>query len=405
MVLPVRFKHIKRCRYYIDRRLDRDRSDLKESLLDHGVLQAPIGRLVDENDSPIEPYDSQGAMEAWFGKHPDRHVELAAGHRRVWSVKELAEVGRGRFEGESSIGITIKKLSDKELAAVFHQENAERDNVSPVLEAEQWAGMLKDGMSQTEVAEFSGTSRSTIHRRTQLMNFPERVRKEIDSEESDLGISAATTIADVWDLSAEEEEALVRKHDGVRGPRLDLLDTARKETLDTLKQEKKRLIDDPIEDYQTPQVSGTENGREDSAPEDQPAETGGDSSEDTGDESPQEGAGENGAVQVHVEGDLTPGEYVIRAAEQNGESKKNVEITEEQKRAAGMLATQLVNVGVDDLIDLVSISLGTESSAHAVKVVLITEYIRRSDKDWESAIDDLSSRLDFTIMQDPLTDG
>lgn len=424
MIQPVRFQHIQKCRYYVDRRLERDRSELKKSLVEHGVLQAPVGRLVDENDSCRAPFDSQGATEAWLAKNSDRYIELAAGHRRVRSVRELAEEGRGSFAGESSIEITLKKLSDEELAAVFHQENAERDNVSGVVEAEQWAAMLEDGMTLNEVANLSGKGRTTISKRTRLMNFPQRVREEIDDEKSDLTLSGAMAIAGAWDLSGEEEEALVAMEGGVRGVREHLLDTARKENLETVKAAKRRLVDDNIERYQAAEhddseaeravsetntandeANSTSSGANHTSP--QPKRTNsstGSNVEDAGEES-EDAQIENAQVEVQIEGDLDPGEYVLKAANENGEQAKDrrsIGGGQERKDAVGALAAQIINQS--DALKVAAEAFGAESE-HEVKVALLNECLRKNEKDWASALRDVQESLDLSLMRDPLSDG
>jgi len=426
MIQPVRFHHIEKCRYYVDRRLERDRSELKESLVKHGILQAPVGRLVDEHDSCRAPFDSQGATEAWLAKNSDRYIELAAGHRRVRSVRELAEEGRGRFDGESSVGINLKKLNDEELAAVFHQENAERDNVTGVVEAEQWAAMLNDGMTLNEVADLSGTSRVTISKRVRLMNFPQRVREEIDDERSDLTLSGATAIAGAWDLSGEEEEALVAMEGGVRGVREHLLDTARKENFETVKATKRRLIDDNIEKYRaqvaeqgnsegkravsetnttSDETNSIGSGANHTSPESNHTSSltsSGD--EDAGEES-ENAQVENAQVEVQIEGDLDPGEYVLKAATENGEQPKDgrsVGGGQKRKDAVGALAAQIINES--DVLKIAAEAFGAESE-HEVKVALLNECLRKSEKDWAPALRDVQESLDLSLMRDPLSDG
>jgi len=439
MIQSVRFQHIQKCRYYVDRRLKRDRSELKESLVEHGVLQAPVGRLVDENDSCRAPFDSQGATEAWIAKNSDRYIELAAGHRRVRSVRELAAEGQGPFAGEPSIEINLKKLSDEELAAVFHQENAERDNVTGVVEAEQWAAMLDDGMTLNEVADLSGTSRTTISKRTRLMNFPRRVREEIDDERSDLTLSGATAIAGAWDLSGEEEEALVAMEGGVRGVREHLLDRARKENLETVKATKRRLIDDNIEKYHT-QSEQDDSEDEHAVSETNPAngetnstrsganhtssEANLTSSEAnltssgpnhtsnraiSADESAEENSAdaevEDAQVEVQIEGDLQPGEYVLMATSENGEKTedgRSIGGGQKRKDAVGALAAQIINES--DVLKVAAEAFGAESE-HEVKIALLNECLRKSEKDWATALRDVQQSLDLSLMRDPLSDG
>jgi ParB/RepB/Spo0J family partition protein len=377
-------------------------------------------------------------MESWLSKNPNRYIELAAGHRRVRSVQELAKEKRGRFAGESSVEINVKKLSDEELAAVFHQENAERDNVSPMVEAEQWAKMVSDGMSIGEVSELSGTSKPTVLNRVRLMNFPQRVREEIDDEDSDLNLTAAMEIAGVWDLSGEEEEALVAMEGGVRGVREHLLDTARKENFETVKATKRRLIDDNIEKYHTQSeqddsedehavsetnpangetnstrsgANHTSSGANHTSPEpnrtSSDVEDAGEESEDAQVENAQvENAQvENAQVEVQIEGDLQPGEYVLKATSENGEQPKDrrsIGGGQKRKDAVGALAAQIINQS--DVLKVAAEAFGAESE-HEVKVALLNECLRKSEKDWASALRDVQESLDLSLMRDPLSDG
>jgi hypothetical protein len=341
-------------------------------------------------------------------------------------VRELAEEGQGPFAGESSIEINLKKLTDEELAAVFHQENAERDNVSGVVEAEQWAAMLNDGMTLNEVADLSGTSRMTVSKRVRLMNFPQRVREEIDDEKSDLTLSGATAIAGAWDLSGEEEEALVAMEGGVRGVREHLLDTARKENFETVKATKRRLIDDNIEKYhsQAAEHDNSEGKRAVSETNTTSDETGSTSSganhtslesnhtsshTSSGDEDAEENSedaeAKDAQVEVQIEGDLDPGEYVLKAATENGEQPKDrrsIGGGRKRKDAVGALAAQIINES--DVLKVAAEAFGAESE-HEVKVALLNECLRKSEKDWAPALRDVQESLDLSLMRDPLSDG
>lgn len=411
---PVRFHHIEQCRYYVDRRLERDRSELKNSLVEHGLLQAPVGRLVDENDSCRAPFDSQGATEAWLAKDSARYIELAAGHRRVRSVRELAEEGRGPFAGESSVEINLKKLSDEELAAVFHQENAERDNVSGVVEAEQWAAMLNDGMTLNEVADLSGTSKMTVSKRTRLMNFPQRVREEIDDENSDLTLSGAMAIAGAWNLSEEEEKALVVMEGGVRGVREHLLDTGRKENLETVKATKRRLVDDNIEKYRAAEPDDSEGERARSETKPANSETNRTSPEsnhtskransESAEEKNEDAEVEDDQVEVRIEGDLQPGEYVLKAANGSGEKPENCRSVgggQERKDAVGAVAAQIIDQ--TDVLKVAAEAFGAESE-HEVKVALLNQCLRKSENRWRAALREVQQRLDLSLMRNPLND-
>ncbi|MBN1485618.1 MAG: ParB/RepB/Spo0J family partition protein [Chloroflexia bacterium] len=142
-----------------------------------GLLQMPAGRVVDENDQPLPPYNldfSEGL--------PDKlYLQLAFGHNRVAAFRHLSQKDGDTW---SSIPIQIQDLSDEQIALAAWAENARRKDLSPIEEAmaiQQW--MEDFGWSQREIADKIGLARSTIANKLRLLELPEEIQDQVKGGE------------------------------------------------------------------------------------------------------------------------------------------------------------------------------------------------------------------------------
>ena len=121
--------------------------ELTNSIREQGILQPMIVR-------PI-------------GNEPG-NFEIVAGERR-WRAAQRAQVHEAP--------VIIRDFNDAEALAVALIENIQRDELSPLEEAEAYARLLQDfGRTQEQVAEVVGKSRSHIANMTRLLDLPDDVR-------------------------------------------------------------------------------------------------------------------------------------------------------------------------------------------------------------------------------------
>ena len=120
--------------------------DLKKSIREQGILQPLI----------VRPTRSETG-----------NFEIVAGERR-WRAAQRAPVHEAP--------VIIRDFTDEEALAVALIENIQRDELSPIEEAEAYARLSHDfGKTQEQVAEVVGKSRSHIANMVRLLDLPDDV--------------------------------------------------------------------------------------------------------------------------------------------------------------------------------------------------------------------------------------
>ena len=121
--------------------------DLTNSIREQGILQPLI----------VRPTRSEPG-----------NFEIVAGERR-WRAAQRAQVHEAP--------VIIRDFNDAEALAVALIEDIQRDELSPLEEAEAYARLSQDfGKTQEQVAEVVGKSRSHVANMTRLLDLPEDVR-------------------------------------------------------------------------------------------------------------------------------------------------------------------------------------------------------------------------------------
>lgn len=149
--------------------------DLTNSVRENGVLQPLIVRPTEDDPESFE---------------------IVAGERR-WRAAQRAQV--------HELPVVVRTLSDEETLAIALIENIQRDELSPIEEAEAYARLAEDfGKTQEEVAEIVGKSRSHVANMTRLLDLPEEVRDLLSSGQLTAGHARAI-------LKAPDPAALARR--------------------------------------------------------------------------------------------------------------------------------------------------------------------------------------------------
>ena len=116
--------------------------DLTRSIAEQGVLQPILVRT-----------------------GPDGSFELIAGERR-WRASERA--------GKSEIPALVREFADEESLVVALVENVQRADLGPIEEARAFKALIAEfALTQEEVADRVGKSRSAIANTMRLLNLPE----------------------------------------------------------------------------------------------------------------------------------------------------------------------------------------------------------------------------------------
>lgn len=150
--------------------------------------------------------------------------ELVAGERRLRAVKQL---------GWTQIPAVVRDVDDRTLLVLALVENIQREELGPMEESKGY-GVLRDefGLTQGEIAEAVGKSRSTVANMLRLLGLPASVRRLLEEGALSMGHARALlalndnvraadlakeAVARGW--SVREVEAAVRAAAGNGTPR------------------------------------------------------------------------------------------------------------------------------------------------------------------------------------------
>jgi ParB family transcriptional regulator, chromosome partitioning protein len=139
---------------------------LAQSIREKGVLQPLLVRAVVEDDAAFE---------------------LVAGERR-WRAAQRA--------GLHEVPVIVRVLSDHEVLEIALVENLQREDLSPLEEAEAYSRLIAEfGRTQASLAEAVGKSRSHIANTVRLLLLPAPVRQRLDEGELSAGHARALLAA------------------------------------------------------------------------------------------------------------------------------------------------------------------------------------------------------------------
>ncbi len=158
----------------------------------------------------------QGVIQPLLVRRDGETFELIAGERRLRAAK---------MAGLGQVPVLIRTVSDTELLALSIIENIQRADLNPVEEAEAYHRLMNEfELTQEQVADRVGKSRSAVANFLRLRSLPEPIKASIVSGELSMGHARALLGADsasrqlaAWrsvtknGLSVRETEALVRR--------------------------------------------------------------------------------------------------------------------------------------------------------------------------------------------------
>ena len=128
---------------------------LVASVREKGILQPILVRRV--------PVEDAGEDEAF---------EIVAGERR-WRAAQEAQLHR--------VPVVIKELDDTESLEVALVENLQRQDLSPLEEAQGYSRLMEEfGHTQERLAQVIGKSRSHLANMLRLMALPDEVKEMLD---------------------------------------------------------------------------------------------------------------------------------------------------------------------------------------------------------------------------------
>ncbi|MFB6226042.1 MAG: ParB/RepB/Spo0J family partition protein [Candidatus Paceibacteria bacterium] len=159
--------------------------ELASSIAEYGVMQ-PV---------TVSPLDSGG-------------YELIAGERRFRASRKA---------DQETIPAIIKDTTEKEQMELALIENLHRHDLSPIEEAQAYRGLIhKFELTQSEVADRVGKSRSNVANMLRLLELPEDIKQALDEERIAIGQARALLSLDSEVKQLEAFERLLSEDLNVR---------------------------------------------------------------------------------------------------------------------------------------------------------------------------------------------
>lgn len=138
-------------------------TELADSIRQHGLIQPIVVR-------PLE-----------------NGYQIVVGERRWRACRML---------GMSEIPVIIRELSDQETAQIALIENIQRRDLNPIEEATAYRSLMDDyGMTQEQLANVLGKSRSVIANSVRLLNLPEEIKEMLRKGQLTIGQAKAIASA------------------------------------------------------------------------------------------------------------------------------------------------------------------------------------------------------------------
>jgi ParB family transcriptional regulator, chromosome partitioning protein len=151
----------------------------------------------------------------------EAEFELVAGERRWRAAQRL---------GLHEVPVIVRPIADAEALEIALVENLQRENLSPLEEAEAYSRLMQEfAHSQASLAEAVGKSRSHVANTVRLLSLPAPVRRRVDEGELSAGHARAllaaadpVALAEVVvrrGLNVRATERLVQRRAGTPPPR------------------------------------------------------------------------------------------------------------------------------------------------------------------------------------------
>ncbi|MCK6598760.1 MAG: ParB/RepB/Spo0J family partition protein [Bdellovibrionaceae bacterium] len=176
-----------------------------------------------------------GILQPIVVRKKDEGFEIIAGERR-WRAAQSA--------GLHEVPVIIKNYSDKETLELSIVENIQREDLSPIEEAEGYFRLMNEfSLSHQQIAEKVGKERSSVTNAIRLLSLPHEIRKYL--ENSDISVGHAKILLGVEDKERQTKLAQLCKDEKISVRKLEKM-ALQKE--DDKKLEKDELLASSLSD-------------------------------------------------------------------------------------------------------------------------------------------------------------
>lgn len=151
--------------------------------VDKGIQQVPVAKV---EASPLQPrhrFDEaaiaeladsvreRGVLQPILVRPSDDGYEVVAGERRLRAA---------RLAGLETVPAVVRDMSDQEALEVAIVENLQREDLNDVEQARAYKQLLDFGLSQEQVANAVGKSRSAVANTLRLLTLDDEVLKALE---------------------------------------------------------------------------------------------------------------------------------------------------------------------------------------------------------------------------------
>ena len=171
-----------------------------------------LARVAEIHSSPFQPrrifnqeqidelaasIRERGLVQPLVVRRVNGHFELIAGERRLRAVASL---------GHKEVKVVVLEATDQEVAEITLIENLQREDLSPLEEAEQYR-LLKTRfhMKQEVIAQHVGKSRAVVANTMRLLDLCPAVRELLEAEKITVG--HAKVLLQLHDDNQQKEAA------------------------------------------------------------------------------------------------------------------------------------------------------------------------------------------------------
>lgn len=138
-----------------------------------------------------ESIKAQGVLQNLVARKKGKHYEIAAGERRWRAVADLIKAGE--LDKDYALPVRVQELSDLELVELATTENAARDDMHPLDEANAFSKMLELGSDPESIALKMGMAERTVKQRIALASLCDEAQDALRAGELTLALAQALT--------------------------------------------------------------------------------------------------------------------------------------------------------------------------------------------------------------------
>lgn len=155
-----------------------------------------------------ESIKQHGIVQPIIVKKEENTYRIVAGERR-WRAARLA--------GLTAVPVIVKELSNKQVMEVALIENLQREDLNPLEEAEAYDKLMQEyNLTQEEISNTVGKSRSAIANSIRLLNLDEKVKMLVIGNEISSGHARALLALEDNEAQLSAAQEIIRRNLTVR---------------------------------------------------------------------------------------------------------------------------------------------------------------------------------------------